>query len=146
MPNYEGFKVQKFKGVITEIQDMTLRNYLATPEKIEAFKKGMTQFPSHIDTERKKETFKEARLDSTVTSVKYSVEYTDNLTGEIKKVDTSEFFNIPTILGWGRSKVGKVREINNLDYDTSRWLNASVDVFINKQGYLRLLPNDESEQ
>lgn len=134
MPNLEAFKSDRFEGIILKTEDMVLKDYLGTPEKIEAFKKGITQYPSNLETEKQKADYRDARLEGEVTVVTYSIE------SQGKKMENSEFFNIPKITGWGRSKLKSVRDMNNLPYDTTQWKGMKVFVYINKDGYLRLLP------
>lgn len=135
MVNLEGFKADRYEGVIETVEEMPLKDYLETDEKIEAFKKGMTLFPSHLKTRDEKETYKEARLDSNVLVVGYSITVQD-----VKK-ENKEFFNIPTITGWGRSKLKDLQTMNQLPNDTKDWVQKKVYIYINKEGYLRLLPD-----
>ena len=94
---------------------MTLRNYLETPEKIKAFKKGMSKLPKNLDgaTQKAIEEYKDARLDNDVLVISYEIN-----TGE-RTYTNREFFGLPTIVGWGRSKLKVLREKNDLTYDTS---------------------------
>jgi hypothetical protein len=137
MVNLEGFKAESFKGVIDNIEEMLLKDYLETDDKIQAFKDGMTLFPKDLKTARQKEDYKDARMNSTILAITYSVTLND-----VKK-SNSEFFNIPQITGWGRSKLRDLREKNDLPYsqDTKEWIGKTVTVLINKEGYLRLLPD-----
>lgn len=137
MVNLEGFKSEKFVGIIEKTEEMPLKKYLETEDKVNAFKDGMTLFPRNIKTTREKEDYKDARMDSNVLVITYAVTLND-----IKKTN-SEFFNIPTITGWGRSKLKSLRELNNLPYsnDTKDWIGKEVTISINKDGYLRLLPD-----
>jgi hypothetical protein len=143
MPNLEGFKADRYVGVVTKTEDKLLRDYLETKEKIDAFKKGITKFPAHLNTEERKETYREARIDSTVTVITYKLLDANRkpmVNTEGKEIANSEFFNIPTITGWGRSKLKDVRDLNNLSWNTVEWVGKDVWVYINKEGYLRLLP------
>ena len=135
MVNLEGFKAEKWEGKITKVEKMTLRNYLETPDKIKAFKNGMTKLPRSLDNASAKEIneHKETRMDSDVLVLTYAIEAND------KTYTNREFFGIPSITGWGRSKLKALREKNDLNYDTDTWEGESVMVVINKDGYLRLI-------
>ena len=136
MVNLEGFKADRYKGVIEEVTEMPLKEFLETEEKIEKFKEGMTLFPSHLKTKEQKQTYKDARMDATVLVINYSI------TVEDKKKGNSEFFNIPTITGWGRSKLRTLQTLNNLPNKTDEWIGKDAWIYINKEGYLRLLPDE----
>ena len=135
MVNLEGYKAEKWDGVITKVETMLLRHYLETPEKIKAFKKGMSKLPKSLDGATKEaiEEYKDIRMDSDVLVLSYEIN-----TGE-KAYTNREFFGLPTIVGWGRSKLKQLREKNDLTYNTDDWLGKTVKVVINKEGYLRLI-------
>ena len=135
MVNLEGYKAEKWDGVITKVETMLLKHYLETPEKIKAFKKGMTKLPKSLDnaTPEEIEEYKDIRMDNDVLVLTYEID-----TGE-KQYSNREFFGIPTITGWGRSKLKVLREKNDLTFNTDDWLGKTVKVIINKDGYLRLV-------
>jgi len=134
MVNLEEYKQDKFIGNIDTIEEMTLREYLSDDDRIKSFKKGMTRFPKNLKTNAEIEDYKEARLDSNVLVIGYSVTVSD------KTISNREFFGIPTITGWGRSKLKVLKEKNdNLTYNTADWINEPVKVLINKDGFLRLV-------
>lgn len=134
MVNLEQYKQDKFVGTIDNVETMTLRKYLEDKERIESFKRGMTRFPKNLKTNKEIEDYKEARLDSDVLVLSYSVVVND------KVISNREFFGIPTITGWGRSKLKVVKEKNdNLPSKTEDWKNQQVKVIINKDGFLRLI-------
>jgi hypothetical protein len=133
MVNLQEYKNEKFKGVITEVREEPLRVYLETDEKIKAFKKGMSKLPDNVNTPDEIELYKETRLDSTVLVLEVEIKTTE------KTYNFSEFFNIPRITGWGRSKLKIVKEKNDLPDKTENWLNKEVTATINKDGYFRLV-------
>jgi len=134
MVNLEKYKqTEKMEGVIKALSEMTLRAFLETEEKIKAFCKGMTKFPKNVTTEAEKEQYRQDRLDGNVLVVSYAVTMDD------KVYTNSEFLNLPTPIGWGRSKLKAFKEKNDLPSDTNKWLHEKIRVTINKDGYLRLM-------
>ena len=123
-----------YTRIYTDLQaEVTFNSCESQEEKIKAFKKGMNRFPKNVNTQEEIEQYKETRLDSDVLVLAYSVTVNE------KEMSNSEFFNIPTITGWGRSKLKVLREKNDLPFKTDEWKNKPVKVHINKDGYLRLL-------
>lgn len=133
MVNLEAYKAESWKGQITSVEQQKLRDFLETPEKIQAFKDGMTRYPKSVKTEKQREEYRETRIDTTVLVIGYHVVLND------KEYNNKEFFNIPTITGWGRSKLKAFREKNDLSFNTEEWKGKPITVSINKDGYLRLL-------
>lgn len=133
MVNLEEIKMEQFEGIISQVVEMSLRDFLETPEKVSAFKKGMTKYPRNINTEKERENYRNLRLDSTVLVIYYSVETKD------RTYNNKEFLNIPNSVGWSRSKVKAFREKNNLPMKTEEWVNKKIRVELNKDGFLKLL-------
>lgn len=131
MVNLEGYKETDFIGKITGVAEQPLRDFLG--DRVTAFKKGMTRFPTNVVTEQQREEYRQERLDRDVLVITYEIE----ANGET--ISNSEFFTIPSIKGWGRSKLKALKEKNSFNADTDTWLNQNVKVSMNKDGYLRLL-------
>jgi len=128
--NLEEYKNQDFRGTITESYTLPLNDFLKTPEKIEAFRKGIKKLPKRLKTDEEKKEYIDRMMNADVLSV------TAELTLQDKVYTIDEFFTIPTPIGWARSKIKAFREKNDLPLQTPEWVGEVVRVEQDKNGYL----------
>lgn len=139
----EEYQTEKFNGIIDDMVEKPLQDFLETPEKIKAYTDSIKQFPKAIKTKEQKEQFIKERLEADVIVISYSVKV-----GETE-YQNKEFLTIPTKLGYFRSRLKKLRDMNNLPFGDTRkgiWLKKPVDIFINNKGFLSLFPPTEPQE
>lgn len=134
MVNFDALKDKQpiYNANIDNIYEQTLREYLKTPEKIQAMKDGMRSIPSYLTTKEEIEKYKEKRLDEIVLVIVYTV----NVRGSFKTV--SEWYTIP-IGSYQRSLIYLIQQYQKLPTDTALWKDKTVTVQVADNGYFRII-------
>lgn len=134
MVDLNKYKNSFFPGVIESTEVVTLKDYLG--DNLELFKEGAKKFPDRIKTREQRMKFMDERVEQPVLVVKFSS------TIEGKKTTNTDFLNLPSVTGFGKSKLSAFRDNNNLDWDTEKWKEAPIKLFI-VNGFLKLFPESK---